>query len=162
MAHLFEETRLVGVLNAPSIARAMAAAPYLDAGLHDLDLPARRRDAQPEAGQGTVEQEGVLGLWLALAGQARGEVNGGHGGLLPRAPRPFRTRSHGYARHPVSGVGNGLVRQVGIAFGGLDQGMTEQLGDGHHVRRSWRQPKPSCIRGRPLRRGGTRSASAGG
>ena len=88
MAHLFEETRLVGVLNAPSIARAMAAAPYLDAGLHDLDLPARRRDAQPEAGQGTVEQEGVLGLWLALAGQARGESTVGMAGssLALRGP----------------------------------------------------------------------------
>ena len=36
-------------------------------------------------------------------------------------------------RHPVGGVRNGLVGQVGVALGGLDQGMAEQLGDGHHA-----------------------------
>ena len=35
-------------------------APSLDAGLHDPDLPVRRVDAKAEAGQGTVEQNGVL------------------------------------------------------------------------------------------------------
>ncbi len=49
-----------------------AAAAALDAGLHDPDLPARRVDAQPEAGQGTVEQDGVLAVGPALAGKARG------------------------------------------------------------------------------------------
>ena len=36
-------------------------------------------------------------------------------------------------RHPVGGVRNGLVGKMGVALRGLDQGMTEQLGDGHHV-----------------------------
>ena len=64
-----------------------AAAPSLDAGLHDPDLPARGVDAQPEAGQRPIEQERVLGLGLALVGEARGEVNGGHGGLLLHHPQ---------------------------------------------------------------------------
>ena len=36
-------------------------------------------------------------------------------------------------RHPVGGVGNGLVGQVDVSPGGLDQGVAEQLGGGHHV-----------------------------
>ncbi len=36
-------------------------------------------------------------------------------------------------RYPVGGGRNGLVRKVGVAFGRLDQGVTEQLGDRHHV-----------------------------
>ena len=36
-------------------------------------------------------------------------------------------------RHPVGGIGNGLVGQVGVAFGRLHQRVTEQLGDGHRV-----------------------------
>ncbi len=36
-------------------------------------------------------------------------------------------------RHAVSGVSNGLVGKIGVALRGLDQGVTEQLGDGHHV-----------------------------
>ena len=36
-------------------------------------------------------------------------------------------------RHPVGGVRYGLVGQMGVALGGLDQGMAEQLGDGDHT-----------------------------
>ena len=51
--------------------------------------------------------------------------------LAPRAPSgQSRANSVG---NPVGGVGNGLVRKVGIAFSCLDQGVTEQLGNRHHV-----------------------------
>ena len=44
-----------------------AAAPSLDARLHNPDLPSRGVDAQPEAGQRLVEQERVLGLGVLLS-----------------------------------------------------------------------------------------------
>ena len=55
-------------------------------------------------------------------------------GGLP--PAPFLLSGQGRAdavRHPVGGVLGGAVGQMDVALGGLDQGMAEQLGNGHHV-----------------------------
>ena len=36
-------------------------------------------------------------------------------------------------RYAVSGVGCGLVGKMDVSLGGLDQGVTQELGDGDHV-----------------------------
>ena len=49
-----------------------AAAPPVDARLHDPDRAARRVDAKPVSGDCLVEQYGVLAVGPTLAGEARG------------------------------------------------------------------------------------------
>ena len=122
-----------------------AAAPSLYAGLHNPDLPARRVDAQPEAGQRLVEQEGVLGAGLALAGQARGEVNAGHGRFLPLALRPFRPGRHGCGSMPCRRRPQRTGRKDGCSAPWSrprrDRGASRRS---PCPRRACRRPKPSC------------------
>ena len=114
-----------------------AAASSVDAGLHDPDFAARRVDAQPEAGESLVEQDGVLLGAPAVAGQARSKVNCGHdrtlGAGLPSVGLPGE-EFLGEGGHRMPRRAGAAVLLCGFDVAG-DQpaGLAPRLGDGHGI-----------------------------
>ncbi len=108
-----------------------AAAPPLDTGLHNPDLPSRRVDPKP----GSALSNRMVSLPPGLLSRARRGVRSTVG-MVGSSFTLFAASGQGRmdaVRHPVGGGGNGPVGQVDIALRGLDQGVTEELRDRHHV-----------------------------
>ena len=91
----------------------------------------------------------MVSLPLDLLSRARRGVRSTVGMIAPSLIR-FAPSGQGRmdaVRYPVGDVRNGLVGKMGVTLRGLDQGVTEQFGDGYHVHavhggdRSPRMPK---------------------
>ena len=90
-----------------------------EVGVGEVGVPCRRAMApvseQPaDQRQALARHDGMTGHSLVLSALS------GQGGM--DAPR-----------HPVGGVRYGLMGQMDVTLGGLDQGMAEQLGDGDYI-----------------------------